>query len=192
MYRKFQARIVGMAPMLQHNVQLSDPLNHWSKLISKVAKKRTKTDEDHETLSRLEWRGSIYERDGQIVLPGVNIKAAIRDAGKTRKKGKDVKRSVLITDDFALAFDGDNASIDEMNEDPSMRVRLSMKVGTSRVMRTFPRLSNWSVDFDGIYHPKLMDAEELADLLDLAGAIDGLGDLRPTYGRFQVTSFEHE
>tara|TARA_R110000764_G_scaffold233159_2_gene325913 strand:+ start:6086 stop:6670 length:585 start_codon:yes stop_codon:yes gene_type:complete len=188
-YRNFSARIEGASPLLLHNIRLSDPLDEHAKAIKVVAKKRTKTDDDLEELSRLEWLGSIYEHGGRLVMPGANLTACIRDAGKTRKLGTAVKRGLLMPGDWEIDHRYIKKSIQVMSRMSEMRERKSMKVGQARVMRTFPCVRDWSISFTGSFHPEIMNIEDIEDLLNLAGQVTGIGDLRPNYGRFSVTSF---
>ena len=51
--------IRGIAPLLMHNGQLANPLNPLAKEMKKVTSVRTKTDEHHLELQRLEFLAGL-------------------------------------------------------------------------------------------------------------------------------------
>ncbi|HXJ49152.1 MAG TPA: hypothetical protein VNF91_08290, partial [Candidatus Acidoferrum sp.] len=61
-----------------------------------------------------------------------------------------------------------------------------------RVMRTRPRFpSGWRCAFEITLMPSAgVNVEDVRQALTVAGALSGLGDFRPRYGRFKVTGFE--
>jgi hypothetical protein len=51
--------------------------------------------------------------------------------------------------------------------------------------------AGWKAEFDlQVLLPEYLDRAFVAGLLNDAGRLIGLGDFRPTYGRFTVTKFE--
>lgn len=47
--------LTGVAPLLQHNGQTTDPLNPFSRAMSEISSKRKKTEADHRERDRLEF-----------------------------------------------------------------------------------------------------------------------------------------
>lgn len=186
---KFRLMIRGTAPLLMHNSRLSDPLNPTSKAIKKITSKRTKTDEDHETIARLEHAGSLYlDPDAGPYLPGQNIERCLVDAARISKQGVKVQRGVFIeTDVNPLGGYGGPRDADGLWKDENYRHVASVKVGTSRTMRCRPMFTNWAVEADGILDPAVIDLTDLTAIAVTAGQMIGLGDWRPRYGRFEAT-----
>ena len=60
------------------------------------------------------------------------------------------------------------------------------------VNRTRPAMkAGWTATFDLLVNlPEYISPADLNDVLATAGRLIGVGDFRPTYGRFQVTRFE--
>lgn len=185
---KFRLTIRGTAPLLMHNSRLSDPLNPTSKAIKKITSKRTKTDEDHENIARLEHAGSLYlDPDVGPYIPGQNVERCLVDAARISKQGVKVQRGVFIeTDVNPLGYTGPR-DVDGLWKDENFRHVASVKVGQSRTMRCRPMFTSWAVEADGILDPAVIDLTDLSAIALTAGQMIGLGDWRPRYGRFEAS-----
>jgi hypothetical protein len=68
--------------------------------------------------------------------------------------------------------------------------RVSVKVTSSRVMRTRPQFHEWSAEVDIDYDTSQAHASDILRWLETAGRIIGIGDWRPeksgNFGRFTV------
>ena len=68
--------------------------------------------------------------------------------------------------------------------------RVSVKVTSSRAMRTRPQFHGWSVEVDIHFDTSHAHATDILLWLETAGRIIGIGDWRPeksgNYGRFTV------
>lgn len=182
---RFTLTIEGTAPLLVHNSRLSDPLDPATKALKKVSSKRTKTDEDHAEVSHTEFLGGLYlDPDVGPYLPGENIAATLFEGAKLNKLGVKVKRGVLIeTDVNPIAYTGPRDA-ESLWTNGAFVHRASVKVGTSRVIRTRPIFRDWRVQADGVLDDTQLDLDQLAQIADNAGAFIGLGDWRPRFGRF--------
>lgn len=185
---KFTITLEGTAPLLMHNARLSNPLDPAAKALKAATGKRTKTDEDYETVARLEFAGGLYF-DKQVgpYIPADNFWRCLYDAAKKTKRGPKVKEGVFISTDVnPLVYDGPR-TIDELWADENFRHLQSAKVTTQRVIRCRPKFDRWACEADGIIDPALIDFNELRDIANTAGNIIGIGDWRPRYGRFIAT-----
>lgn len=181
----FTITIEGTAPLLMHNARLSDPLDPATKALKRVSSKRTKTDDDHVAVAEAEYIGGLYcDPDVGPYLPGENIAACLVEGAKLNKLGVKVKRGLLIeTDTNPLAYTGPRTPT-ELWEDENFRHRASVKVGTSRVIRTRPKFGNWRVQAEGMLDESQLDIDLLGQIAENAGQFIGLGDWRPRFGRF--------
>ena len=181
-------KISGSTALLMHNSQLADPLNKYAKAMKKVSGKRKKTDEDHADMQRLEMLGGLYwsEQYG-LHMPGENVEACLIAAAKFKKLGTTFKRALQVVD-IACPLRGTGApgSLEEIADNEKFRFVKSVKVGTSRVMRTRPIFNDWELDFTVMYDPSQLEREDIVEAVDSAGMLVGLGDWRPRFGKFEV------
>jgi len=185
---KVRITLTGTAPLLMHNARLSNPLDPATKALKRYTSKRTKTDEDHENVARLEHAGSLYiDSDVGPYVPGDNVFRSLWDGAKKHKLGVKVKEGVLVTTDVnPLAYQGPR-DVEGLWAAESFRLMASVKVGTQRVMRCRPLFREWSTEVDAILDPNVIDIAEIEQVAETAGTLIGLGDWRPRYGRYNVS-----
>lgn len=182
---EFRLTITSTAPLLMHNSRLADPLNPATKALRKYTAKRSKTEEDHETIARLEHVGSLYlEPEIGPYVPGQNIARCLIDGARISKQGVKITRGVFIATDInPLRYRGPRDA-EGLWANENFRHMASVKVGTSRTMRCRPIFREWATDANGILDPSVIDLDSLAEIATTAGQMIGLGDWRPRYGRF--------
>ena len=61
-----------------------------------------------------------------------------------------------------------------------------VKVGTSKIMRYRPILRKWSIKATIVVNEDVVNISEVKKAAQDAGALIGLGDYRPRFGRFNV------
>lgn len=187
--------INGLTPHVQHNSQLSDPMNQYTIAIraitSKTAKK--KTEDDFKRLDDLEWEGGLYLNDEKhVVVPGFVIEGAMTEAGRHFRKGKDVRGSVTSFGDWPLIYQGPK-DLEKLKADPNFRLKMSVKNPStgSRVMRTRPVFKIWELRFQIHFRPDMIDPKSLVDIVKILGSNVGLSDDRTRMGgRFEVLAAE--
>jgi hypothetical protein len=130
-------------------------------------------------------------QSGDLYLPGPNLFAAIVDAGKFHKLGKNkvtTQRSSLVpagllVDELMIPLGTKDFEVD------SRRVRIPATGGC--VMRHRARLDTWQASFTLDVDATVFSTGFVRELLEDAGKKIGLGDYRPTtrgpFGRFVVT-----
>ena len=84
MHKRLDFHIRGIAPLIQHNVQLANPRNKYVIEMKKLTAKRAKkTEEDLIELSKLEFLGGLYiGADGGVIVTGESIEAMIGGAAR--------------------------------------------------------------------------------------------------------------
>lgn len=177
--------LTGTEPLLMHNARLADPLDPATKALRAVSSKRVKTDDDREEMARLEFIGGLYlDPDVGPYVPGENIERCLVDGGKITKSGRKVTQGVFVkTNINPIAYPGPRDP-EGLWADVNFRLVKSVKVTTSRVMRTRPMFRQWKLDAEGVLDTAVLSLEDLRSIAETAGSRIGLGDYRPRYGRF--------
>jgi hypothetical protein len=178
-------RLVGTSPLLQHNIQLANPDNEWTRRISEITAKRKKTEEDRQAISRLEFQGSLYVDGGKVVIPTTNVRKCFQETAKITKQGKSIVRAVnAVQLNVPLVYDGPQ-DVDGIVSDQTFYDTTMVGVGTKRVLRTRPIFRAWALVAEWELITEAMDYDAFAKIVNLAGTIEGLGDNRTGgYGRF--------
>lgn len=184
----FRITIEGTDALLMHWSRLANPLDPAAKAVKKLTGKRNKTDDDYAELAHVEWVGGMYhDPDVGPYVPGDNIWRSLYDAAKKQKKGPRIKEGVFVATAInPLAYTGPR-DLDGLWADENFRHFASAKVGTSRVPRCRPRFRQWKTAADGVLDANVLDLAELQQIAETAGAMIGLGDWRPRFGRFIAT-----
>jgi hypothetical protein len=185
---KFRIALEGTHALLMHNSRLSNPLDPATKALKKVTGKRTKTDDDHAEIARLEHAGSFYfDSDIGPYVPSDNIGRSLYDGAKKSKMGPRIKEGVIFTTEVnPLSYKGPR-DLAGLWSDENFRLMASVKVGTSRTMRCRPMFQEWRTEAEGILDPNILDLADLTNIATTAGFVIGLGDWRPRYGRYDAT-----
>lgn len=183
---EFQIDMIGQAPLLMHSARLSDPLDEASKALAKVTSKRSKTDDDHAAVSRIEHMGGLYfGAEAGPYIPGTNVERCLFDAATKFKLGKALRSALLVPQEVnELQYDGPR-TIDGLWEDKTFVHRASVKVGMARVIRTRPIFPRWGLTVTGSLDTDVVDRDEFEQIVELAGRLIGIGDWRPRFGRFE-------
>ncbi len=182
-YRSLRFEITSAAPLLMHSGRLADPLDEHARAIAEVAGRRRKTEADHLRLAELEFLGSMYTSSGSPCIPGEMVEASLtRAAGQERRAAK-ARAGLVVRDDLRLRYDGPSDPA-ALWADGRFRLRVGVRVGGSRIMRTRPKFTDWSAELVVDYLPSILDPQEIRRFVAVAGEQIGLGDWRPKFGRF--------
>lgn len=183
----FTITLTGSAPLLMHNVQLADPLSAASRELARLTSKRKKTIDDHIEVSRAEFLGSLYtDPDVGPYIPGEWVMASLVAGAKLNRLGTTVTRGVIITTDVnPLSYANGNIRDPEaMWDSEQFTHRASVRVTTSRVIRTRARFMDWSTQAEGVLDESQLDLSQLGQCAENAGLFCGIGTWRPRFGRY--------
>jgi hypothetical protein len=181
--------MTGTAPLLQHNIRLADPLDPWTKALKSLNAKRSKTEDDHAEVQRIEWYGGIYFDDEiGVYVPTTWLEGSLIKGGSLYgRKGTLVQRALLFKDErVALMIPGPRKNLDALWEDGSYRDTRAVGVQRAKVSRTRPIFRQWSVEAEAYLDTNELDLDVLEQIADKAGLQVGIGDYRPRYGRFDA------
>ena len=185
--QKVKIEITGTMPLIMHGDTLADPLHPLTKEFKRVSGKRSKTDEDHEAMARMEFLAALYQdASGAICIPAANIKKCLIEGARVTKSGPKVERGVTLHGvDFPLVHSGP-ADPDDLYDTGEFVDRRSVKVGTARTMRVRPYFRDWSLEVECVIDPTVCSLDDLETIAQNAGNLIGLGDHRKIggYGRF--------
>jgi hypothetical protein len=136
------------------------------------------------------------DEDGNLCVPAENLHASLATSAKSfqdprspRKSAMDLfKAGVLVLPDLLTLKRPGGEPYATWDFTDTRRVVVSQ----SAVSRTRPGLeAGWRLDADiQILLPDLISTPLLRDVLANAGAVVGLCDFRPRFGRFQITRAE--
>lgn len=179
-------KLKSAGPLLMHSDRFANPLDPATKAHKQLTSKRKKTDEDHEAIAVSEFKGALYiDRDGPY-LPSMNLEASLVEAAKMQKLGKHAKRALMIIEDkIHLKYDGPRTA-DDLIKDPRFVDMRGVRVGMAKLMRCRPRFSEWQAECTLAYNAEQINLDEVMQIVRNAGALVGVGDFRPRFGRFSV------
>lgn len=176
-------QIVGTAPMLMHG---------WN--IEAIAEK-TNAKKGSDVKKTDDVESYVYrDEKKRIVMPAKNLCAGLRDAGKSfldpasaRKSMRDRIRAVVVPDEIWGIVNGGTATWDFID-------RQRVTVNHAGITRSRPAFNQgWTIDFVlMVLAPEYVNPEKLYEILEHAGKFGGIGDFRPTYGRFRIGKYEVE
>lgn len=134
---------------------------------------------------------SVYRNDeNEICIPGEYLKQACVQAGRFRQDPRSPRKSAMDLYKALIIPLTELASLGTEKWDYLDRRRcVIQRAGICRTRPAFQ--AGWKATFQiMIQIPDYLSEQSLNSLLVDAGRLIGLGDFRPTYGRFNVTKFE--
>lgn len=189
-------KIAGMRPLVMHNGQLADPTNVYTRAIKKIISKGSKklTDSDYEERDRLEWLGGLYWSDElkAIAIPSDNFERCIQDGAKKNRLGKDFAAAVFLQDaEVVIHHRLSGKTKEAIATDPGFTIRKGVKVQLARIIRVRPMVpTGWTATFTIEFDDTIVNRAQVVTATEEAGALVGLGDHRPKFGRFSVEVVE--
>lgn len=174
-----EATAKGSSAMLFHRWSCDDV-----EAKSKAAKnsKAKKTD----NLESYVWRNN----KGELCIPGEYFRQSIINAAKFKQDPRSPRKSAMDLFKAGVVVVTELASLGVKEWDFVDRRRVTIQ--RNGITRLRPGMQEgWEVSFEiQILLPEYIDENLLHEVLSSAGRLIGVGDFRPTFGRFQVTNFE--
>jgi hypothetical protein len=171
--------ITGTSPLLFHRWSVEGVAEKAAAAKGSAAKK---TDDVDSYVWRL--------TNGEIGLPGEYVRQACIHAAKFRQDPRSPRKSAMDLYKAALVSLTDLASLGTADWDYLDRRRVMVqRAGVTRCRPAFH--PGWSAKFMfQIQLPEYVPSKDVLDVLVNAGRLVGVGDFRPSFGRFQVTGFQ--
>jgi hypothetical protein len=133
----------------------------------------------------------VYRNDaGELCLPGEYLRGAIVGAAKFKQDPRSPRKSAMDLFRAGVISLTPLASLGCTDWDYLDQRRVVIQ--RNGVTRTRPAMrAGWKAEIQLMINiPEYIDQAFLLDVLGTAGKLIGVGDFRPTYGRFNVTGFE--
>ncbi len=133
----------------------------------------------------------VYRNDdGELCLPGEYLRQAIIHAAKFRQDPRSPRKSAM--DLFKAGVISLTALAPLGTDKWDYEDRRRVVVQRNGVNRTRPAMkTGWKADFEIMVNlPEYIPTSMLNEVVATAGRLIGVGDFRPTYGRFNVTGFQ--
>lgn len=133
----------------------------------------------------------VYRDDtGMICIPGEYLRGAAILAAKFKQDPRSPRKSAMDLFKAAVVSLTPLASLGVTKWDYEDRRRVVIqRAGINRVRPAMR--AGWTCEFRMMVTlPEYVGQDLLHEVITLAGRIGGLGDFRPTYGRFAIVGFE--
>lgn len=189
--------IISTAPDVVHfTIQGASALlfHRWSNeaVAAKAAAAKNSAEKKTDNTESYVYRDS----DGRICLPGEYVRMALVMAAKFRQDPRSSRKSmfdlakaaiVSLTEYAPILTDSNPGGCTDWDYLDARRVMVQ-RAGVTRQRPAFNE--GWRAEFSIMLNlPQYIGPALLHELLIEAGRVVGVGDFRPTYGRFRVTSF---
>jgi len=151
---------------------------------SKAAKNsKAKKEDDVESYV---WRNT----DGELCIPGEYFRQSIIHAAKFKQDPRSPRKSAMDLFKAGVVSLTALAPLGVSGWDYLDTRRVTVQ--RAGINRTRPAMrTGWSTELQfQILTPEYIDTNLFQDVLNTAGRLVGVGDFRPTYGRFFIKSFE--
>jgi hypothetical protein len=127
--------------------------------------------------------------DGELCVPGEYLRQSVIHAAKFRQDPRSPRKSAMDLYKAGVVTLTPLASLGCKAWDYEDRRRVVIQ--RNGVNRVRPAMrEGWRATFDVmVMLPEYIAPSDLNDVIATAGRLIGVGDFRPTYGRFQVTAF---
>lgn len=132
------------------------------------------------------------DSDGNIALPGEYLRQSIIYAAKFKQDPRSPRKSAMDLFKAGVVSLTDLASLGASNWDylDTRRVTIQRN-GVNRVRPAMRQ--GWRAEFEiQVLTPEYIDEHLLLEVISMAGRLIGVGDFRPTYGRFNVVQFARQ
>lgn len=128
--------------------------------------------------------------DGELALPGEYLRQAVIHAAKFRQDPRSPRKSAMDLFKAGVVALTALAPLGTAKWDYEDRRRVVIQ--RNGITRTRPAMKvGWQAEVQFLVTlPEYIQPEVLNEVLSMAGRIIGVGDYRPTYGRFVITGFK--
>lgn len=133
----------------------------------------------------------VYRTEnGELAIPGEYLRGAIINAAKFRQDPRSPRKSAMDLFKAAIVVTTPLATLGVKEWDYLDKRRVMIQRNGINRVRPAMRVG-WRVTFDLLVMlPEYVDRQALRETIESAGRLVGIGDFRPTFGRFGIVCFE--
>jgi hypothetical protein len=176
---QLHVEIVGISDLIFHRWNV-ESVDEKAKAAKNSAAKKTDNIESY-----------VYRDDtNNICLPGEYLRMSIVNAAKFKQDPRSPRKSAMDLFKAGIVCLTPMASLGKSSwEYLDKRRCVVQRQGINRTRPAFK--SGWKAEFDFLIGvPEYISKNDFRSVLEMAGRLVGVGDFRPTYGRFAVSNFE--
>lgn len=132
------------------------------------------------------------DADGYICVTGAYLHGALKDVGRYKQDPRSPRKNQKDLMNEAIVMQNLLPRIQPQTKKWQYEHKGRVIVQRNAITRTWPAFhAGWEITFImEVILPQYVPPNYLHEMIALAGRIKGLGDYRPTYGRFQVANFK--
>lgn len=127
---------------------------------------------------------------GEIAIPGEYLRCSIINAAKFRQDPRSPRKSAMDLFKAGVVVTSQHATLGVKEWDYLDKRRVIIQ--RQGINRTRPAMrAGWKATFElMIVLPEYIDRNLLRETIESAGRLIGVGDFRPTFGRFGIVKFD--
>jgi hypothetical protein len=127
--------------------------------------------------------------DGQLAIPGEHLRGAIIKAAKFRQDPRSPRKSAMDLYKAGIVVTTNLAPVGKKDWDYLHKGRVV--IHGNAIPRIRPALrAGWKAAFDvTVILPEYISRNDLRETIEQAGRLCGVGDFRPTFGRFGIVRY---
>jgi hypothetical protein len=196
--KRYSIHLKSISPFVMNQDTLANPLHPTTKKLKEFTGLKTKQDEHHLAIAKLQWEASLYyDDDIGVYLSSKMIIGCLRASARKEKKGLHMKAVIVdcIPGTPLIPYEGMTPSklwtIKNKKDELTHVFTESVNVQRAKTMRTRPIFNQWEVKFDALLNTEILSEIEFKRILERAGFEYGIGELRPQLatgicGRFKL------
>ena len=168
-------------------------LHAWS---NEAVRAKAEAEKGSKTKKTDDLESYVYrDDDGNIAMPSRYLLRCMQEAGRNfadptspRKTARDLVKATVISTETLVPINVNGAPMKTWEYEDQQRVCV-MRAAITRTRPAFKK--GWTATFNLVsLAPSLMTEDFMRKLVDTGGLLIGLGDFRPSYGRFKVINWE--
>ena len=170
--------IIGACPIIFHKWSCED-------VAAKAAAKKGSKEKKSDNVECFIYR----DEDGHICLPGEYLRMAMIYAAKFKQDPRSPRKSAFDLFKAGIVPLTEQAKINGGTKVWDFIDQRRVVIQRNAITRMRPAfLKGWSAEIDmSVLLPEYIDYQLFSEVLEMAGRLIGVGDFRPTYGRYNVS-----
>jgi len=196
--KRYFIHLKGISPFIMNCDTLANPLHPTTKKMKEFTALKSKQDEHHMAIAKLQWEASMYYDDEiGVYLSSKMIIGCMRASARKEKKGLQMKAVIVdcIPGTPLIPYEGmTQIKLWGLKNKKEQQIHVfteCVNVQKSKTMRTRPIFNIWEVKFDILLNTEILSEIEFKRILERAGFEYGIGELRPQLatgicGRFKL------